>query len=185
MHVCLSVCLSVCLCTCVCVCVSDIGLSGSAGYNLDEWLNNDTIGVPNLRGFVAASNSGMLVCLESRESNSGMLVCPESNSGLFVCLESRESNSGMFVCLECVCVAKTSALKKIKGSEDPDSGDEEETSFREPKGGKGDISKGDNSKGGGGGWKLGGMEIAADGKWGKASYWDPGKFFFHGFFWCI
>jgi hypothetical protein len=169
----------------VCVCVSDIGLSGSAGYNLDEWLNNDTIGVPNLRGFVAASNSGMLVCLESRESNSGMLVCPESNSGMFVCLESRESNSGMFVCLECVCVAKTSALKKIKGSEDPDSGDEEETSFREPKGGKGDISKGDNSKGGGGGWKVGGMESAADGKWGKASYWDPGKFFFHGFFWCI
>ena len=38
---------------------------------------------------------------------------------------------------------------------------------------------------GGGGWKVGGMESAVDGKWGKASYWDPGMSFFHGFFWCI
>jgi hypothetical protein len=55
---------------------------------LDEWLSNDTIGVPNLRGFGAGSNSGMFVCLES--------------------------NSGIFVCLVYVCVAKTSHIGKRK-----------------------------------------------------------------------
>jgi len=54
--------------------------------------------------------------------------------------------------------SKTSGvgIKQITGSEDLGSGDEQEISFREPKGGKGGISKGDNIKGGGGGGGGGG-----------------------------